>query len=124
MRIVKEIEIENRKALALFDTGSFHTYVVRRLLNGVHLYPLTRFYTVALGGNTIEVKEACVINGKIEGCDFDAKATPIDNLGSVDGKNLDAIIGAETMEAWEIVLNPRDGTLGLEGLKRREFTEY
>jgi hypothetical protein len=25
---------------------------------------------------------------------------------------------------WEITVNPMDGTLGLEGLKRREFTEY
>jgi hypothetical protein len=28
------------------------------------------------------------------------------------------------MEAWEITVNPREGTLGLEGLRRREFTEY
>ena len=29
-----------------------------------------------------------------------------------------------TMEVWEITVNPKAGTLGLEGLKRREFTEY
>jgi hypothetical protein len=28
------------------------------------------------------------------------------------------------MEAWEITVNPKDGSLGLEGLRRREFTEY
>jgi len=28
------------------------------------------------------------------------------------------------MEAWEITVNPKDDSLGLEGLRRREFTEY
>ena len=49
---------------------------------------------------------------------------PIDFLGKADGHNLDAIIGAITLEKWEIFVNPKDGSLGLEGLKRREFTEY
>jgi len=42
----------------------------------------------------------------------------------IEGKKLGAIIGMEIMEEWEITLNPKDGTPGLEGLKRREFTEY
>ena len=37
---------------------------------------------------------------------------------------LDAIIGALTMERWEIKLDPRSGSLDLEGLRRREFTEF
>jgi len=28
------------------------------------------------------------------------------------------------MEQWEIRLDPRTGTLDLEGLRRREFTEF
>jgi len=35
MGIVKEVEIEGKRAEALFDTGSFHTYVARPLLEGV-----------------------------------------------------------------------------------------
>ena len=35
MRIVKEIETEGKKARALFDTGSMHTYVSRWVLEGV-----------------------------------------------------------------------------------------
>ncbi|MBN2543938.1 hypothetical protein JXI42_13855 [bacterium] len=72
----------------------------------------------------MEVKEACIIVGKIDCLSFDTRATPIDDLGKVDGGKLDAIIGAETMEAWEIKLDPKSGTLDLEGLKRLEFTEY
>jgi len=37
---------------------------------------------------------------------------------------LDVIIGALTMERWEIRLDPQTGTLDLEGLRRREFTEF
>jgi len=62
--------------------------------------------------------------GRIEGYGFDTYVIPIDDLGSIDGKVIDAIIGAETMEGWEIISNPKDGTLDLSGLKRREFTEY
>jgi hypothetical protein len=49
---------------------------------------------------------------------------PIERLGKANGHNLDAIIGASTMNPWEITLNPSDGALGLEGLRRRKFTEY
>jgi hypothetical protein len=34
------------------------------------------------------------------------------------------LIGARTMEQWEIRLDPRSGALDLEGLRRREFTEF
>ncbi len=124
MRIVKEIEIEEKKARALFDNGAFHTYVVRRLLDGVPVRKVPVPYEVGLGGDAIEVKEYCALWGRIERYVFHTEAIPIDDLREIDGYKLDAIIGALTMEAWEITLNPRDGTLGLEGLKRRVFTEY
>jgi hypothetical protein len=81
-------------------------------------------YKIALGGKTIEVKEYCAIGGKIGGYGFHSAAIPIDELGKVDGKTIDVLIGASTMEEWEIIPNPKDGTLDLSGLKRREFTEY
>jgi hypothetical protein len=85
---------------------------------------VTTPYEVALGGETIEITERALINGKIEGLDFDTSVVPVDSLGRANGHGLDAIIGAITMEAWEISVNSKDGTLGLEGLRRREFTEY
>jgi hypothetical protein len=124
MRIIKEVEIEGKRARALFDTGSFHSYVSRRFLEGVPLHRLVQPYKVALGGRKIEVRESCLFNGKIEGLDFSTWGIPIDGLGAVDGKNIDALIGASTMEEWEIIPNPKDGTLDLSGLRRREFTEY
>ncbi|MEW6619172.1 MAG: aspartyl protease family protein [bacterium] len=124
MRIVKEIEIEGRKVNALFDTGSVHTYIIRDFLEGVPIRLLSEPYKVALGGRVIEVKEYCAVEGKMEGYAFDTKVVPIDNLGRVDGKEIDALIGALTMEEWEISVSPKDGALDLSGLKRREFTEF
>ena len=125
-RVVKTIEIEGKPAKALFDTGAFHTYVLREYLEGIpdRFVPVTKPYEVALGGETIEIKERALINGKIEGLDFDTSVVPVESLGKANGHDLDAIIGAITMKAWEITVNPKDGSLGLEGLRRREFTEY
>lgn len=123
-RVIKTIEIEGRPVKALFDTGAFHSYVLRRCLEGVPMRSVTKPYEVALGGETIRIKERALINGKIEGLDFDTSVVPVEALGKANGHDLDAIIGAITMEAWEITVNPKDGTLGLEGLRRREFTEY
>jgi hypothetical protein len=125
-RVIKTIEIEGQPVKALFDTGAFHSYLLRTYLKNVphRLVPVAKPYEVALGGETIEIRERALINGKIEGLDFDTSVVPVDSLGKANGHDLDAIIGAITMEAWEITVNPKDGTLGLEGLRRREFTEY
>jgi len=124
--VIKTIEIEGQPVKALFDTGAFHSYVLRRYLEGIpdRIVAVTKPYEVALGGETIRVRERALVNGKIEGLDFDTSVVPVDSLGKANGHNLDAIIGAITMEAWEITVNPKDGSLGLEGLRRREFTGY
>ena len=125
-RVIKTIEIEGQPVKALFDTGAFHSYVLRRYLAGVpdRLVPVIKPYEVALGGETIKILERALVNGKIEGLDFDTSVVPVESLGKANGHKLDAIIGANTMNPWEINVNPKDGTLGLEGLKRRKFTEY
>ena len=123
-RVIKTIEVEGKPAVALFDSGAFHSYVLRKYLKGVPKRPVAKPYEVSLGGETFTVRERAMINGKIEGLDFDATVIPRDSLGKANGYTLDAIIGAGTMEHWEISVHPADGSLGLEGLKRREFTEY
>jgi hypothetical protein len=125
-RVIKTIEIEGQPVKALFDTGAFHSYLLRKYLGGVpdRMVPVARSYDVALGGETIRIRERALINGKIEGLDFDTSVVPVDSFGKANGHDLDAIIGAITMEAWEITVNPKDGSLGLEGLRRREFTEF
>jgi hypothetical protein len=123
-RIIKTIEIEGQPAVALFDSGAVYTYVRSTLVRGAPGRPVTQPARVALGGKDIEIRELRLIEGKIEGLDFFADAVPIDDIGHADGQELDALIGALTMERWEIKLDPKTGTLDLEGLRRREFTEF
>lgn len=123
-RIIKAIEIEGQPAVALFDTGASYTYVRSSLVRGAPrraMIPATR---IGLGGRTIEIGELCFIQGKIEGLDFLTDAIPVEDIGVVNGRKLDALIGARTMEQWEIRLDPKTGALDLEGLRRREFTEF
>lgn len=124
VRIVKTIEIEGQPAVALLDTGAVHTYVRSALVARAPHIALSRPMRVGLGGRTIEVPHLCLFNGKIEGLDFSSDAVPLEALGQAEGRELDAIIGALTMERWEIRLDPKSGALDLEGLRRRESTEF
>jgi predicted aspartyl protease len=123
-RIIKEIEIEGQRAMALFDTGPIYTYVRESLVAQCPRAAVVVPVRVALGGQSIQIRELCLMNGKIEGLDFSADAVPVADLGSADGHTLDVIIGATTLEKWEIRIDPKTGTLDVEGLRRREFTEY
>jgi len=123
-RIIRNIEIEGQPAVALFDTGAVYTYVRSSLVRDVPRRSVTRPARVALGGKEIEIREMCLIEGKIEGLDFFGNAVPVDDIGRADGRELDVLVGALTMEQWEIRLDPKSGALDLEGLRRREFTEF
>ena len=65
-RVIKTIEIEGQPVKVLFDTGAFHTYVLRKYLEAVpdRLVPVTKPYEVALGGETIQIRERALVNGK------------------------------------------------------------
>jgi hypothetical protein len=71
-RLIKTIEIEGKPAKALFDTGAFHSYLLRMYLEDIpdRFVPVTKPYEVGLGGETFEVREHALINGKIEGLDL------------------------------------------------------
>lgn len=122
-RIVREIEVGSKKLKALFDTGSMNTYIKREFAPPTRMV-LKHLFRVGLGGETKEIKEICLLEGEIEELSFSTDACIIKDLGTIDGEPLDIIIGATTMERWEIKLEPKTGELDLSGLKRREFTEY
>lgn len=122
-RIVRDIEVEGRPAVALFDTGSMRSYVRRALVPAGLARSIPEF-KVGLGGEERVVKEGCILRAEIDGLEFELTAFLMDNLGKIDGRELDLIIGATTMEEWEIRVDPRSGALDLTALRRREFTEY
>src|SRR5438046_6561131 len=115
-RIIKTIDIEGQPAIALFDSGAVNSYVRSDFIASAPRTKAVRPVQVLLGGQRIDTTELCLFNGKIEGLDFFADAVPVADLGSADGHKLDAILGAITMERWEIKLDPKAGALDLEGL--------
>jgi len=120
-RIIKEIQVSGRKLTALFDTGSTNTYIIEGVSPSNRVI-LKHPVWIGLGGERREIKEMCIIEGEIEGLNFFTDSYLIEDLGTINGKQLDMIIGATTMERWQ--LDPRTGELDLTGLRKREFTEY
>jgi hypothetical protein len=121
-RIVHEIEIGGKKLRALFDTGSLHSYLRAKFKTpqSIRVKPIS----VGLGGKVHTLNEICITTAMIDGLEFTMTAYIVDRLGETEHGPLDAIIGALTMEEWYIKVDPRNGTLDLSGLRKREFTEF
>ena len=128
-RIVKTITIKadpegrGKEVDAIFDTGAERSYVKRSdIPEGIRCSPIASF-TAGLGGVRREIREICPLNGEIQGLPFNINAHPVDEIGIIDGKDIGIIIGATTMEEWDIKIHPKERTLDLTGLRRREFIE-
>lgn len=118
-----EIEIEGRRAYALFDTGSIRSYIRRGFSSDVKRR-ITPF-DVGLGGRIYRIAEVCLVECAIDGLPFDIEAHPVEDLGFDErGRRIDAIIGALAMEKWALTPNPKTGEIDLTALKKRELTEY
>lgn len=121
-RIVQDIEIAGKRLKALWDTGSLRSYICSRFLPpNIRKVPPIR---VSIGGETVSLDRRCDVSVTIDGLEFDLTAYIIDDLGEIEEGRIDAIIGALCMEEWYIKLDPKNRTLDLSGLRRREFTEY
>ena len=121
-RIVKQIDVDGRSLNALFDTGSLRSYVRAEFRP-----PATRRVSpisVGLGGTVRELDERSDFTARIDDLEFDMTAYIVEELGETEHGRLDALVGALTMEEWDIKLDPRQGELDLSALRKREFTEY
>lgn len=128
--IIKEIKFENKqKALALFDSGSMFTYILHSAIpKNTITIPIEKEITARLAGDVHKLKSVCLIKGYINGYEFLFHAYPIDKIGTINfnGKKveIEIIIGAPSMEEWEISLDMKKQELDLSGLKRRDFTSF
>lgn len=126
-RIVKDIIVDGKIRQAIFDSGSVVSYVTEKALPEsavcINVSPITS----RVAGSTHQLTKRCFIPSKLDGKDFDFDAFVIDKLGKVQEKgdvDLDFLIGAATMEEWSISINPKEQTVDLRGLKRREFLSF
>jgi len=123
-RLLRKVTIQGRPAMALFDTGSARSYVLSKFAEGAPGIKAEPPYSVGLWGKTITVTEECIVRGEIEGLGFIMKAVPIKDIGSIDGQEVETIVGTTAIEEWEMRIDLAKGQLDLSGLRRREFTEF
>lgn len=122
-RTFKNIQIEGKEALVLFDTGSIRSYVRKEFASEIKRR--TNPFKVGLGGFSFEINEVCLLNCEIEGLEFDIEAHPVEDLGSDEyARRIDAVIGALAMEKWALIPDPRTGSIDLTALRKREFIEF
>jgi len=121
-RLIKDMQIGDGHFNALFDTGSERSYISPDVPMD-NCVTLDEPFSVKIGGKTRIVKKRCIMNGAINGLKFDFSAFPLDELGIIDGKKVDILIGATAMEEWDIIIDPKDRKMNLKGLKNREFLE-
>ena len=122
-RTFKTILIEGKEAFVLFDTGAFRSYIKKQFASDVRQKVAS--FRVGLGGSTLELDEACLLDCAIEGLGFDVKAYPVETLGKDErGREIAAIIGATAMEEWGLIPDPRTGSIDLSFLRKREFIEF
>jgi len=122
-RIIKDITIEGYKLRALFDTGSARNYILKKIVKKAPRIKV-KPYVIGIGGKTVTVNEECIVKGEIDGLEFTMKAVPLDEIGTINGQEIETIIGATAMEEWEIRIDLAKAELDLSGLRRREFIEY
>jgi len=125
-RVLINVDFNGRMVKTLVDTGSLNCYVERKILpETVHIgerVPLR----AGLGGHIVTIQDECLSVGKIEGLEFSTDAYIVDEPGRLEpeGIEFEFLLGARALEKYGIKVDPRAGTLDLEGLRRREFTEF
>ena len=120
----RRIRSKREKITASFDTGSERSYFKEGSLPEPLACQEIDPFNVGIGGKAHTIKERCSIRSKIKDLGFDFSAHPVADLGKVDEKEVDVLIGSLTMEEWNIKLDPDKRKLDLRGLKKREFTEF
>ena len=74
-RIYKETKVNGDSYWTLFDSGSRNTYVSDEVANHLLRQKLRNPSPTALGGVVHQIKEACVLEGDIEGHPIDTHAS-------------------------------------------------
>lgn len=115
--IFRETQVNGDSYWTLFDSGSRNTYVSDEVANHLLRQKLSNPRSTALGGKVHQIKEACVLEGEIEGHSIDTHARVIDKIGQDEnGRDIDILFGALSMQEWGIKLDLQQEIL--------DFTHY
>ena len=123
-RVRTNIVVAKRSCWALFDGGARNTYVVEDTASLLPSFELERPEMVALGGRVHQVVRVCLLNCLVEGLPVRALARVVKEIGTdEEGKRIEVLIGALTMEEWGIVPVLAEKRLDMTHYPK-EFVEY
>lgn len=128
-RIYREIRVDGRNLLALFDTGSRHSYVRRASLPpSVQPRRLRESRITRFGGRVHTVEAECYLAGDLDDIEVTLHAYLVEDIGPAEEleRAIDLLVGAPAMEMWgvRIDLSQEAPVLDLTLARRREFYEY
>ena len=108
-RPLVEVEIEGRKLNAVLDAGSRQSYIRKEWAKNFSTAPVEPF-GVMLRGKAFSFKETKVVTGFVKDTAerkyrFATFFFEVEDLGEEDGKRIDVLLGAVTLEDWGTVID-------------------
>lgn len=123
-RIRHTIQVGGRDCWTLFDSGSRNTYLIPNVASLLTTKKLEKPFRSSLGGKVRVVRDAAILEAKVEGRSIVTQAVVIDNIGKdEEGKPIEILFGALAMQQWGIRLIPESEQLDLTHFPE-EFVEF
>ena len=123
-RIRQLIKVDGQECWTLFDTGARHTYVIPSVAQVLSTSAMARAFRTALGGEVKETNTSAILEAEIEGRPISTHALVIDKIGKdEDGKPIEILFGALSMQQWGIRPIPGEERLDLSRYPE-EFLEF
>ncbi len=123
-RVRENIEINGQKVWTLFDSGARNTYVTEKVAKLLPTFEFKKPEPVALGGEVHKIIKDCRLECVVEGLPVRAIAWVLNQIGKdEDGKEIEVIIGALTMQQWGIKLDLENEKLDMSHYPK-EFVEF
>jgi len=123
-RIRQMIRVDGRDSWTLFDSGARNTYIVPDVAKHLQTADLPRPTYTKLGGETKRSSRVAVLVGEVAGKPIHTEAMVIDNIGTdEDGRTIEILFGALSMQQWGIRLIPESEQLDLTHYPS-EFVEF
>ncbi len=123
-RIRENITIDGRNYWTLFDSGSRNNYIIQSTAGELPIFSYKVLQKVHIGGKQHKISQDCRIDCKIQGKEVVGLARVIDHMGNdEEGKEIEILIGALTMQEWGIRLDLPAEKLDLS-LYPKEFLEF
>ena len=104
-RIRQMIKINGRESWTLFDSGARNTYIIPEIASFLSTSNVSHPFRTALGGEIKEAKQTALLEAEVEGHPISTHAMVIDKIGAnEDGKAIEVLFGALSMQQWGIRL--------------------